>query len=191
MRILFAFLLMLLPASAFAAEPALYYVPPGQLNVSMQVMKLGLSNVTALFGIATGSFHYDTQAKTLNTLRAAIDTTSIVSNTTDNQTALSNLLGATQYPEIRFTALDNVTFADGNASIKGTLTVHGVSKPASFDATLNSASPNAFPGANDEVGISLHGTFKRADFGITDDPEMPAIFGDTITLQLEMQAIKQ
>src|SRR5271168_4055353 len=114
MRFLSTFILLIFStAMVLAAEGASpYYVPPGQLNASIQVMNLGLANIIGLFGNATGGFSYNEQAKSISNLRCAVDATSIVSNSTDNQNDLANLLGVSQYPEIRFTAPDTVTFTD-------------------------------------------------------------------------------
>jgi polyisoprenoid-binding protein YceI len=106
------------------------------------------------------------------------------------------LLGVVQTPEIRFTAPDSISFAEGKADIKGTLTLNGVSKPLTLQATLNhiGKSPQAggmWNSTGPAVGLSMRGSFKRADFGITDNPELPSRFGDTITLLLEAQALKQ
>jgi polyisoprenoid-binding protein YceI len=196
MRFLLALILLFFAPGAFAAESGgLYYVPPGQFTASMQVMNLGLANIIGLFGNATGSFTYDDQAKSISNLRLAVDATSLVSSNSENQNALANLLDVSQYQEIRFTALDAVTFADNKASIKGTLTFQGVSKPVTLDATINSVGKaprgHTWAGNGEALGLSMHGSFKRADFGVAEDPNVPGRFGDTITLQLEMQAVRQ
>jgi polyisoprenoid-binding protein YceI len=101
-----------------------------------------------------------------------------------------------QYPEIRITAPDSVTFEDGKAQVKATLTLHGASKPVTFDAVLNHVGKSPHGGGmwaseGDAVGLSLKANFKRADFGLTDDPDMPQRFGDTMTLMLEVQGLRQ
>jgi polyisoprenoid-binding protein YceI len=114
----------------------------------------------------------------------------------ENTGDLMVLLGTTQYPEIVFTAKDGFTFTGGKADIKGMLSLHGISKPFTMEATLNhiGKSPKGGGMWTDEgeaIGLSLRGTFKRADFGMTDDPNMQSRFGDTVTLRLEVQAIRQ
>ncbi len=173
-----------------------YYIPPTQFNAALQIMDLGFANIFGLFRSATGSFEFEESTKSITNLRLALDSTSLIANNNNNEHDIMTLIGAAQYPEIRFTALDNVSIAEGKADIKGTLTMHGVSKPVTFSATLNrlGKSPNGgslWASEGEAVGLSLRGSFKRADFGMTDDPEIPARFGDTITLLLEAQAIKQ
>ncbi len=173
-----------------------YYIPPTQFNAALQVMDLGFSNMFGLFRNATGSFAFDGASKKISDLKLAIDAASLTSNNPDNEGDLENMLGGRQYPEIRFTALDSTSFTDGKAEIKGTLTLHGASKPFTLDATLNHMGKSPQGGGmwsseGDAIGLSMHGTFKRAEFGITDDPEAKSRFGDTVTLMLEPQAIRQ
>jgi len=198
MKRLFAALLFLfLPFAATAAEsPVTYYVPPAQFSASLQVLDLGFANAIGLFQNATGSFHFDEGGKSLSHLRLALDATSLVTSNSGSQRDLANLLDVLHYAEIRITAPDSVTFNDGKAEVKATLTLHGTSKPVSFDATLNHVGKSPRGGGlwsseGDAVGLSLRGTFKRADFGMTDDPDTQGRFGDTMTLTLEMQGLKQ
>ena len=55
------------------------------------------------------------------------------------------------------------------------------------------ASNGLWSSKQEAMGLSLRITFKRADFGMSDDPDsdQPPRFGDLLTLMLEMQAIRQ
>lgn len=194
----FLLLIALCAAPANAADNATsYYVPPAQFNTAMEVMDMGFANIFALFRIATGSFTFDESAKSIGDLRIAIDTTSLTAGSPENQRALSDWLGAFQSSEIRIMAPDSAKFVDDKAQIKATVTLHGVAKPVSFDAVLNRSGKSPHGGGvwaseGNVVGISLRGALKSADFGLAaTDPAAPARFGETITLRLEMQAIRQ
>jgi len=196
MRAFFFLVLLFLPVPALADDAATYYIPPGQFSAVMQVMNLGFSNIFGFFQNATGSFAFDEQNKNISKLRLAIDGQSLVTGNPQNQRDFFDLLGIAENPEIRFTSIDATPFKDGKASIKGTLTLHGTSKPVTLDATLNRAGKSPYAGGmwnseGDALGLSIRGSIKRTDFGMADDPEMPTRFGDTLMLQLEMQALKQ
>lgn len=197
-RLFFLLLIISLPiTSVFAAESSgLYYIPPPQFNAAMQIMDSGYANDFALFRNATGSFVFDDTTKAISNLKLAIDSTSMLASSNDNQRDLSNLLSAFQYSEIRIMAPDSVTFADNRAEIKANVFMHGVSKSVTFEATLNKSGMTSNTGSmwsseGKAVGLSLRGNIKRADFGMVDDPAAPARYGDSITLMLEVQAIKQ
>jgi polyisoprenoid-binding protein YceI len=193
-------LFLILILAGLAAQPVLaadkYYVPPTQFNAAFQVMDLGFANIFGLFQNATGGFTFDDANKTISAVKIGIDTNSLMTANNENKRDLSLLFGAQQFPEVAFAALAEAKFKDGKAEIKGTLTLHGISKPATFEATLNhtGASPRGAGMWRSEaqaVGLSLRGSFKRADFGMGDEPEVPGRFGDTVTLMLEMQGIRQ
>jgi len=197
--LLFVFGFVLTAGTALAAEdtePDRYYIPPPQFNAAIEVMDLGFANVFGLFRNATGSFEFEPATKTVDNLKLAIDLSSLIASNPGNERDLMVMLGALQYPEIVFTTKDSVSFAEGKADIKGTLTVHGASKPFVLEATLNQIGKSPAGGGMWEsqgkaIGISMRGTFKRADFGMADDPMAKARFGDSITLLLEAQAIRQ
>jgi polyisoprenoid-binding protein YceI len=196
-RLLLALLLLLpAPMAAASESPASYYVPPAQFSAALQIMDLGFANIFALFPNATGSFSFDEGAKSLSRLRLALDAGSLMTGNGESQRDLANLLGIMQYSEIRIVAPDSVAFAEGKAEVKATLTIHGVSKPVTLQAVLNHVGKSPRGGGmwdheGDAVGLSLRGSFKRADFGMGDDPETPGRFGDTMTLMLEMQGLRQ
>lgn len=190
MKKLFLVFVVMFSGAAVAADnaPVPYYVPPPQFNAAIQIMNLGFANMFGLFRNATGSFLFDEGSKSISRLRLAIDAASVMSNHPESQNDLANLFGITQYPEISITAPESVVLTDGKASLKGTMTLHGVTKPVTLETTLNKHEK----GHDSEIiGLSIRTSFKRADFGMGDDPDMPTRFGDTITLMLEMQAIRQ
>ncbi len=159
---------------------------------------MGFSNMFALFQNATGSFTFDEASKSIARLRVALDLGSLIANNPESQRALINQLGGMRNPEIDITAPDSTVFTDGKAQLKGTLSLHGVSKPVTLEATLNHVGKSARAGGmwsseGDAIGLSLRIEIKRADFGLGNDAgsETPNRFGDTLTLMLEMQSIRQ
>ncbi|MGE4352232.1 MAG: YceI family protein [Bdellovibrionales bacterium] len=188
MKSLFKFSAVLLLSLLFGGVPATakeagYYVPPEQFNAAFQVMNLGYANVIGLFQNATGLFSFDPSSKTLRKLKLAVEVASMTVPHRDVQNDLTDLFAPSEFREISFIASAPVTFKDGKAQIKGTLGVHGQKKPAVFEATLNQVE-------DDKMGLSLKGSFKRADFGMGDEPDMPGRFGPSITLMLEMQGVR-
>ena len=195
-KIFLFFLLCFFATPSWADSEAHYYAPPSQVNASLTIMDQGFANVMGLFQNATGGFSYDDTTKTLKALRFALDASSLMANTPQNQNDLSQLLATFDYPEIQIITTEPTVFTDGKADMKGTLTLHGQSKPVTLAATLNrfGKSPRAgglWEHEGDAVGLSLRTTIKRADFGMSDSTENPSRFGDALTLQLEMQAIRQ
>ena len=179
-----------------AAETSTYYIPPSQFNAVIEVMDNGFANIFGLFRSATGNFAFDETTKSLSNLKIALDTTSLIASNNDSQRDLANLLSSFQNPELRITAGDTVVFTDNKADIKANLTFHGITIPLTLEATLNKSgkSPkagNVFSSEGDAIGLSMRGSFKRADFGMAEAADTPARFGDTFTLLIEVEALKQ
>ncbi len=172
-------LLLTLAALAQPAKAASdkFYVPPTQFSGHYQITaakdgEKPADSVSGAFRGGTGSFAYDAEEKNLNRLRFAID-------------ANRSPFAMDYYPEITFVAA-SAKFSEGKAEVKGTLTIHGVSHPTRFDATLN-----PIDGDNEKsVSLSLRGDFKLADFGLSGDASLSRL-GESATLLLDVQAIKQ
>jgi polyisoprenoid-binding protein YceI len=92
-----------------------------------------------------------------------------------------------QFPLATF-ASDKVTVTGKDtAKVKGTLTVHGISKPITLNVKLNQAGIN--PVTNKmTAGFSATATLKRSDFGIT--TLLPGL-GDEVKLDIEAEAVKE
>jgi len=173
--LIIALLFTALPATAAEETSAHYYIPPSQFNAAMEAMDLGFANVFGLFRNATGSFEFEETTKSVTNLKFAIDASSLIANNPENISGLMVMLGTTQYSEISFIAKDSFSFTEGKADIKGDLTLHGVTKPFVLEATLNHIGKSPRGGGmwsseGSAVGLSMRGTLKRADFGMTNDP---------------------
>lgn len=193
--------LLLLAALGTTAHPSYasadkYYIPPQQFNAAFQVMDMGFANVFGFFQSSTGQFAYDKETSTISHVRFALDASSLMTANPEIRRDLATLFETRRYPEISFMATSDAPFKDGKAEIKGTIAIHGVQKPFTFEATLNQSGNSPKGGGmwakeGPALGLSLRGSFKRADFGMGDPPEMPGRFGDSLSLMLEMQAIRQ
>lgn len=155
MRRILLLVLLLLAVPAWAES---YYVPPSQFSASYK-----LGGASGSFANATGSFSFDRTTKTLTRLRLALDA---------SRSAFVPGQGAA---EITFVSLGSTKFENDKAEVKGALALLGVTRPASFSATISGSTPT----------LSLQGTFKRADFGLGEDGS-----GDSFTLLMDMQAIR-
>jgi polyisoprenoid-binding protein YceI len=161
-----------------------YFAPPSEVHAAFQVLDQGLTNVMGFFEEASGSFTYDSDTSEISNIKIAISTDNLSTPAKDAGHDFRELLAPSLYPEMTFMATAPSVIKDGKAEIKGTLTLHGQSKPATFSAILNRRE-----GDTSSLGLSLKGSFNRADFDMADPPEIPGRFGKDITLTLEIKAI--
>jgi polyisoprenoid-binding protein YceI len=192
------FAVCLLLTSPIHAEPTAFFVPPQQSSATLQVSELGFANVTGIFSQSVANFKYDEADKSLTGLRFAITTASLSTGNPyyANELLSERYFAARQFSEITFLQLKPVSFTDGKAKIEGELAVRGERKPLTLEATLNRVGKSPYGGSmwgsdGYAVGLSLRGTFKRADYGMNNPyDETASRFGDEINLQLDIQGIK-
>jgi len=67
--------------------------------------------------------------------------------------------------------------------IEGNLTLHGVTKPLTLNATLNKVGANPFD-HKPTLGFSATGSLKRSDFGMS--TYLPMI-GDVVTIAIDAE----
>ncbi|MEO8115091.1 MAG: YceI family protein, partial [Phenylobacterium sp.] len=90
---------------------------------------------------------------------------------------------AAKYPQITFRSTKVQVTGPNTAKVTGDLTLHGVTKPVTLDATFNGGwAPSAFDGAR--AGFSAQGSFKRSDFGMGNGVPAP---GATLGVSDEVQ----
>lgn len=88
-------------------------------------------------------------------------------------------LNADVHPEISFTATGISRTGDDTGTVTGDLTLLGVTKPVTLDATYNGVTNVSWFGERDILGFDATATFKRSDFGMTD---YAPIIGDEVTV---------
>jgi polyisoprenoid-binding protein YceI len=73
------------------------------------------------------------------------------------------------------------------AAITGNLTLHGVTRPVTLDATFNGGAYDRLRGA-DVVGFSATTTLNRSAFGVD---KFSGLVTDEVTLEIEAEFLKQ
>ena len=88
-----------------------------------------------------------------------------------------------KFPEVRFVSR-KVTPAKGNAvRVEGELTLHGVTKPLTLEATLNKVGPNPFD-KKPTLGFSARGILKRSEFGMS---ALVPMIGDDVAITIDAE----
>jgi polyisoprenoid-binding protein YceI len=176
-------------AAASAASPALkdvkagtYKVESYHTQVGFSLLHFGFTNYSGLFSGATGTLRLDPSNPAASKLDVTIPVRSIVTTVpvlTDELKG-DKWFDVAKFPQAIFTSTD-VTFAPGGeVTIRGTLTLHGVTKPITLHAHLVGAGVNPLDKAY-TVGFQAQGTIKRSDFGVS--LYAPAL-GDDVELSI-------
>jgi polyisoprenoid-binding protein YceI len=149
------------------AAPVTYKMDPGHTNVLFSWNHFGFSNPTANLGIADGTIVFDEK----DVSKSSVDVTLPLANLDTHESALDEHLkkpdffDADKYPTATFKST-KVQAAGGNKyKVMGDLTVHGVTKPVTLDATLNKSGEHPMMKVQ-TVGFDATTTLKRSDFGM-------------------------
>lgn len=163
------------PASTAAAGPSIEGIPAGAYTLDkahasliVRVDHLSYSHFTARFSRWDAQMQLDPAHPESAQIRVTIDPRSIES---DNPPAGfidimrgSEFLNAARFNAIAFVSTAVERTSANTARVTGDLTLHGVTKPVTLEATFNGGYPGMQLDPHARIGFSAHGFFKRSDF---------------------------
>jgi len=97
----------------------------------------------------------------------------------DEHLRTADFFDVARFPLATFQSMSLATTDGRTGTLTGMLTLHGVTKPITLNATLQSP---ALTG--DQLVFSLKGTLKRSDFGMN---SYMSVIGDIVTLDIEAE----
>jgi polyisoprenoid-binding protein YceI len=159
-----------------------YKVESYHTQVGFSLSHFGFTNYSGLFSGATGSLHLDPANPGASKLEVTIPVQSLLTTVpvlTDELKG-DKWFDTAKFPQATFTSTHIAVGANGEATIEGNLTLHGVTKPVVLHAHLMGAGVNPIDKAY-TVGFEASATLKRTDFGITQ--YAPAV-GDEVQLSI-------
>jgi polyisoprenoid-binding protein YceI len=172
-------------ASAFAADT--YTIEPNHTFPSFEADHMGISILRGKFTKTSGTIVLDRAAKT-GSVDITIDANSLDfgHEKLNTHAKTADMFDVAQFPTATYKS-NSITFKNGvPASVKGELTLHGVTKPVTL--AINKFKCIEHPMLKREVcGADASATFSRADFGISYG--LPR-FSPEVKLAIEIEAVK-
>jgi polyisoprenoid-binding protein YceI len=159
------------PAPAPAPVPAgSYTFDKAHTSLVFRVNHIGFSNYTAQFTGIDGTLQFDPNKPEKSSITATINPRSLLVNAPPAG-FLDSLLGkdwldAAAFPQITFRSTKVERKGRNAARITGELSLHGVKHPIVLEATYNGGYAGHPMDPHARIGFSVHGSFKRSDFGI-------------------------
>jgi polyisoprenoid-binding protein YceI len=177
-----------LAATTASAQSTTWQLDPTHSHAQFSIRHLGISNVQGEFTQLTGAVQLDDQDISKSTVNATIDVNSLdtrVQNR-DNDLKSDHFFDIAKYPTITFQTTKIWSTGEGTAKMTGNLTLHGVTKEATFDVT---GPTKVIRVMGTRRGASATTKMNRQDFGMVFmSNAMPG--GDqmigAITLDIEM-----
>ncbi len=155
-------------------------------SINFRTSHLGFSFLTGRFDTFTGQFWFDPDNPEDGKVEIEIDTASLNSNHAerDNHLRGDDFFAASSYPKATFVSTGITKTGDNTAEITGDLTIRGVTKPVTIDATYIGGGDD--PWGGHRQGFSGTTSIVPADFG------MPhRVAQGTVEIMLEVEGIRQ
>jgi polyisoprenoid-binding protein YceI len=123
-----------------------------------------------------------------------IDATSITTNNEmrDNHLRSADFLDVENFPTISFKSTRIEEKGHDRFHIVGDLTIHGVTREVVLEAEVNGHGKTPF--GTEVAGVSARGKINRKDFGLNWNVALETggwLVGDSITIDIEIEAVKQ
>lgn len=182
------------PALAAGPSTNLTEIKSGEFTLDKSHAKIifstshfGFSTYYGLFKDFDAKLNFDAKDPAKSTLAVTIDMNSVeTTNPKLNEHLKSeDFFNAAKFPTATFKATKITITGKTTGTITGDLTLHGVTKPVTLDATFNGGGENMFKTYT--LGFSAKGVIKRTEFGIK--TYAPAV-GDDVSLIISAEFSK-
>jgi polyisoprenoid-binding protein YceI len=171
-----------------------YEIDPAHSSLQFSVRHMMVSNARGTFSGVKGTVTYDPANPSALSVNATVDASSINSNDAQRDAHLksADFFDVAQYPTITFKSSKAEKKGDGEYSISGDLTLHGVTKPVTLQVE-EVTEQTKDPWGNQRLGASVKTKLKRSEFGLTWNTALETggvVVGDEVKLDFEIQMIK-
>ena len=179
-------------ALAANAQADLSTVPSGEYGlddhhayISFTYSHIGFSTPHVGFRKFDANLTLDSAKPENSAIEVVIDTTSVDSRVEEFNGHLrgSNFFDTDNYPQATFKSTRIAANEDGTFDVTGDLTIKGITKSVTLDATLNKAAMHPMRNIP-TVGFSAETQILRSDFGM--DRAVPAV-GDEVTIYITVE----
>lgn len=172
-----------------AMQGGTYALDKQHASVTARVLHLGVSYYVVRFNVMDATFTYDPAHPEASSVQASVDAASMDVGADYSAKFADEFLAATKFPKITFVSTAIQPGAGNTGTMTGNLTLHGVTKPVTFDVTFDGAGKSPLPPFRTIVGMTATTKIKRSDFG--SDMFQNGIVGDEVTLTIEAEFDKK
>jgi polyisoprenoid-binding protein YceI len=174
-----------------------YTLDRSHASLLFRVNHLGFSYYTARFTRFDAELLFDPADPAASSVTAAIDATSIETDHPDPsfdfdaQLQDEHWLDAARFPQMTFHSTAVELTGPSSARISGELTLHGVTRPVTLDATFNGGyAGHPLDPFGARIGFSARGALMRSAFGIAEGVPAPGSsfgVGDAVEILIEAE----
>ncbi|MEI9813625.1 MAG: YceI family protein [Acidobacteriota bacterium] len=171
-----------------------YKIDPAHSSAQFVARHMMITNVRGAFSNVQGEVQWDPSNPAQSSVEATIDATTVQTNEAQRDTHLksADFLDVEKFPTIHFKSTRVAAAGEGEVSVTGDLTIHGVTK----SVVLKVEGPTEAgkdPWGNTRIGASATTKIKRSEFGLTWNAALETggiLVGDDLKLELEVSLIQ-
>jgi polyisoprenoid-binding protein YceI len=169
-------------------------IDPVHSVAEFKVKHMMISNVKGQFTGVSGALELDEDDITQSTIQANIDAASINTRESQRDAHLKSpdFFDVEKYPTLSFKSTRIERNADGDLTLDGNLTIHGVTRKVVF-AVDGPTLPTKDPWGNTRLGVSATTKINRKDFGLTWNTALETggiLVGEEVTITLDVEFVK-
>jgi polyisoprenoid-binding protein YceI len=182
----FAAFTFVLAAPAFASD---WNIDVDHSDIGFTVRHMMVSNVHGDFTKYTATITMDDKDVTKSAVAFDIDASSINTKSDKRDTHLKSaeFFDVAKFPKITFKSTKIDKGADNkHLKVTGDLTIHGVTKPTTFQVSLLGSGPGM--GGSTVTGWEATAKIKRSDFGVNGPAMMGTMLGEDVALSIGIEA---
>ncbi len=181
-----------LTTQAAAVSP--WKIDPAHSHAEFKVKHMMISNVKGHFKDLAGTLFLDDTDLTRSKIDASVEVPSIDTRDPqrDGHLKSPDFFDAEKFPTLSFQSSRITDRGNGELSVTGDLTIHGVKRTVTFDVE-GPAAPTKDPWGHTRIGLSATTKINRKDFGLTWNATLETggvLVGDEVTIALEVQFVK-
>jgi polyisoprenoid-binding protein YceI len=179
--------------SAVQTQTSTWTIDKAHSGAEFKVKHMMISNVKGYFSGIDGVLALNEDDVTESHIEATIDASSITTRDEQRDAHLksADFFDVEKFPTLGFKSTD-VRTANGDLTVTGNLTIHGVTRPVVFTVEGPTA-PAKDPWGNTRIGLTGTTKINRKDFGLTWNAVLETggiLVGDDVTISLDVQFIK-
>jgi len=159
-----------------------------------KVKHMMISNVKGQFTGLTGKLTLDETDISNSKVEATINAASITTGDAQRDAHLksADFFDVEKFSTLAFNSAKVVKSGDGELTLEGELTIHGVTRKVKF-AVEGPTAPGKDPWGNTRIGVSATTKINRKDFGLTWNAALETggiLVGEEVTITLDVQFVK-
>jgi polyisoprenoid-binding protein YceI len=162
--------------------------------VEFSVRHMMIAKVRGVFHTFEAEVEADPYDLTTADVQISVDLRSIDTRNEDRDNHLrsADFFDVEKYPKMTFRSTRIVKTGEGAYDVTGDLTLHGVTRPETFQVTFEGSGKDLW--GNEKVGFSGQGSIKRSDYGLTYNAALETggvLIGDEVKVFVEIEASRQ